>query len=151
MTTVQKPSGDALRKPSTGSKPSVGSRPSQAELHAMGKSLREKCPRSAHAVWKAPDDRDPLRLLELSNEGRIPHLIPIRHGRMVHTPFTFYRGAALSMAADLAVTPASGLRVQACGDRATFSTSAILRRPNDGSSSTSTTWMRPFPLPGSGT
>ena len=93
------------------------SRPSLAELYAMGKSLREKCPRSSHAVWKAPDNRpDPLRLLEQSNKGRIPELIPIRYGRMVRTPFTFYRGAALNMAADLAVTPATGLRVQACGD-----------------------------------
>jgi uncharacterized protein (DUF2252 family) len=83
----------------------------------MGKSLREKCPRSSHAVWEAPHNRpDPLRLLQESNKGRIPQLIPIRHGRMLRTPFTFYRGAALNMAADLAVTPTSGLRVQACGD-----------------------------------
>ena len=93
------------------------SRWSQAELYAAGKRLRDKCPRSSHAVWKAPHDRpDPLRLLAESNRGRIPELIPIRYGRMVRTPFTFYRGAALNMAADLAGTPASGLRVQACGD-----------------------------------
>lgn len=90
---------------------------SPAELHAWGKSLREKCPRTSHAAWTAPHDRpDPIRLLKLSNKGRIPELIPIRFGRMVPTPFTFYRGAALNMAADLAVTPATGLRVQACGD-----------------------------------
>ena len=59
---------------------------------------------------------DPLRLLERDNKGRIPELIPIRYGRMVRTPFTFYRGAARNMAADLARTPVSGLRVQACGD-----------------------------------
>ncbi|MET0167347.1 MAG: DUF2252 domain-containing protein [Vicinamibacterales bacterium] len=83
----------------------------------MGKGLRDRCPRNSHAVWKAPDNRpDPLRLLEESNKGRVPELIPIRYGRMVRTPFTFYRGAALNMAADLAVTPTSGLRVQACGD-----------------------------------
>ena len=83
----------------------------------MGKSLRKKCPRSSHAVWKAPGNRpDPLRLLEQSNQGRIARLIPIRSGRMVRTPFTFYRGAALNMAVDLAGTPATGLRVQACGD-----------------------------------
>jgi len=83
----------------------------------MGKSLREKCPRRSHALWKAPPNRpDPLRLLEQSNEGRIRELIPIRYGRMVRTPFTFYRGAALNMAADLALTPTTGLRVQACGD-----------------------------------
>jgi uncharacterized protein (DUF2252 family) len=68
-------------------------------------------------VWKAPRGRpDPVRLLEKSNQGRLPELVPIRHGRMLHTPFTFYRGAALNMAADLAATPATGLRVQACGD-----------------------------------
>jgi uncharacterized protein (DUF2252 family) len=83
----------------------------------MGKKLREHCPRTSHAVWKPPADRpDPVRLLEQSNKGRIPELIPIRYGRMVRSPFTFYRGAALNMAADLAVTPKSGIRVQACGD-----------------------------------
>jgi uncharacterized protein (DUF2252 family) len=92
-------------------------RPSPAELHAMGKSLREKCPRHSHAVWKAPSDRpDPLRLLALSNRGRVPDLIPIRHERMLRTPFTYFRGAALHMAADLARTPSTGMRVQACGD-----------------------------------
>jgi uncharacterized protein (DUF2252 family) len=92
-------------------------RASLTELRAMGKKLREKCPRHSHAVWKAPARRaDPLELMAQSNQGRIPELIPIRHGRMVRTPFTFYRGAALNMAADLAGTPATGLRVQACGD-----------------------------------
>ena len=109
--------GQSARTPSIGPTPALGSRPSQAELYEMGKSLREKCPRLSHAVWKAPENRrDPLRLLEESNKGRLPELIPIRYGRMVRTPFTFYRGAALNMAADLAVTPATGLRVQACGD-----------------------------------
>jgi uncharacterized protein (DUF2252 family) len=93
------------------------SRPSLDDLYEEGKSLRKKCPRKSHAVWKPPHDRpDPLRLLKESNKGRIPQLIPIRHGRLMQTPFTFYRGAALNMAADLASTPATGLRVQACGD-----------------------------------
>ena len=92
-------------------------RPTLAELREMGKSLRRACPRTSHAVWNAPANRaDPVRLLELGNRGRIPELIPIRFGRMVKTPFTFYRGAALNMAADLAGTPVTGLRVQACGD-----------------------------------
>lgn len=83
----------------------------------MGKSLREKCPRHDHAVWKAPEQRaDPLALIEESNKGRIPQLVPIRHGRMLQSPFTFFRGAALNMAADLAGTPTTGIRVQACGD-----------------------------------
>src|SRR4030095_3925738 len=109
--------GQASRDRSKRSTAKIAPRPSQAELYAFGKSLREKCPRSAHAVWKAPRGRpDPVRLLEKSNQGRLPELVPIRHGRMLHTPFTFYRGAALNMAADLAATPATGLRVQACGD-----------------------------------
>src|SRR5437773_710198 len=105
------------KSPSRRKKSVAVSRPTLAELYAMGKSLREKCPRRSHADWKAPDNRmDPLRLLEQDNKGRIPELIPIRYGRMVRTAFTFYRGAARNMAADLARTPASGLRVQACGD-----------------------------------
>jgi uncharacterized protein (DUF2252 family) len=92
-------------------------RPSLTELRAIGKKLREKCPRHSHALWKAPAGRpSPLKLLEQSNKGRIPELIPIRHGRMVRTPFTFYRGAALNMAADLARTPSTGIYVQVCGD-----------------------------------
>ena len=105
------------KSPSRRKKSVAVSRPTLAELYAMGKSLREKCPRRSHADWKAPANRvDPLRLLEQDNKGRIPELIPIRYGRMVRTPFTFYRGAARNMAADLARTPVSGLRVQACGD-----------------------------------
>jgi uncharacterized protein (DUF2252 family) len=83
----------------------------------MGKALRDMCPRRDQAVWKAAADRpDPLLLLEQSSEGRIPQLIPVRYGRMLKTPFTWYRGAALNMAADLGTTPVTGLRVQACGD-----------------------------------
>jgi uncharacterized protein (DUF2252 family) len=83
----------------------------------MGKSLRDKCPRQDHAVWRAPDNRpNPLTLVQESNQGRIPQLVPIRHGRMLQSPFAFFRGAALNMAADLAGTPATGIRVQACGD-----------------------------------
>ncbi len=90
---------------------------SPEKLSEIGKRLRDKCPRRSHAGWKPPHDRrDPLSLLEASNKGRIPELIPIRYGRMVKTPFTFYRGAALNMAADLAGMPATGLQVQACGD-----------------------------------
>ncbi len=94
-----------------------GPRPSRAELYDIGRSLRESCPRGAHAVWEPPADRaDPVGMMAESNTGRLPHLVPIRHGRMTRSPFAFYRGAALNMAADLAGTPATGLRVQACGD-----------------------------------
>jgi hypothetical protein len=83
------------------------------EFRVLGKSLREKCPRTSPAHWKAPANRPhPLRLLEQSNRGRIAELIPIRYGRMLRTPLTFYWGAALNMAADLAVTPASALRAR---------------------------------------
>ena len=92
-------------------------RTSHAELYAKGKSLRKKCPRSSHAAWHATSKRaDPVQLVKQANEGRIAELIPIRHSRMMQSPFTFYRGTALNMAADLANTPSTGLRVQACGD-----------------------------------
>jgi uncharacterized protein (DUF2252 family) len=90
---------------------------SRDELLKMGKNLREKCPRADHAVWEPARNRpNPVALMEQSNQGRMKHLIPIRHGRMLQSPFAFYRGAALNMAADLAGTPTSGIRVQACGD-----------------------------------
>lgn len=108
----------AKSKPSTiESSQAFQSHPSYAELKAEGKSLRDKCPRESHAVWKPATDRlDPIHFLEESSKGRMPELIPIRYGRMIQSPFTFYRGTALNMAADLATTPVSGLRVQACGD-----------------------------------
>jgi len=90
---------------------------SAAERVAAGKRLRDKVPRHAHAAWKKPAGRmDPLAILRASDEGRMAHLLPIRYGRMLQTPFTFYRGAAAVMAADLAKTPATGIRVQVCGD-----------------------------------
>ncbi len=83
----------------------------------MGKSLREKCPRVSHAAWQPPADRpDPVSLVLKADEGRVPELLPLRHGRMVLSPFTFYRGSALAMAVDLAGTPATGVRVQCGGD-----------------------------------
>jgi uncharacterized protein (DUF2252 family) len=108
----------ASNPPISTAKPTkYGFHPSRAELYQMGKSLREKCPRSSHAAWQPAADRpDPVALLEESSKGRIAALIPVRYGRMVRTPFTWYRGAALNMAADLANTPASGLRVHCCGD-----------------------------------
>ena len=97
--------------------PSFALHRSLDDLYDEGKRLRGKCPRHSHAVWQAPANRpEPLSLLLRSSKGRIPQLIPIRYGRMVQSPFTFYRGAALNMAADLAATPTTGLRVQACGD-----------------------------------
>lgn len=87
------------------------------ERRSAGKALRDKVPRASQAGWKAPAHRgDPIELLLKSNEGRVANLIPIRFGRMSASPFAFYRGSAALMAADLASTPSSGLRVQACGD-----------------------------------
>jgi uncharacterized protein (DUF2252 family) len=84
---------------------------------AFGRAARVAAPRTSHAEWSPSDDRiDPVRLLEEQATSRVPDLVPIRHGRMMVSPFTFYRGAALLMAADLARTPSSGLIVQLCGD-----------------------------------
>ena len=117
MATRHKSSNTRSRRSSSVTKSSFLSRPSLAELRAAGKRLRDKCPRESHADWNPPNNRpDPLALVQESDKGRIPQLVPIRHGRMLQTPFTFYRGAALNMAADLSNTPATGLRVQACGD-----------------------------------
>ena len=87
------------------------------DRRAEGKALRETVPREEHGGWKpAKGRRDPVELVLESNEGRMPDLVPIRHGRMLQSPFAFYRGTAGLMAADLTHTPNTGLRVQACGD-----------------------------------
>ena len=84
---------------------------------ARGKAARAEVPRSSHAAFQPSEDRaDPLALLEEQATDRVPELVPIRYGRMLVSPFTFYRGAALVMAADLASTPTSGLHAQVCGD-----------------------------------
>jgi uncharacterized protein (DUF2252 family) len=88
-----------------------------AERTARGKAARAEVPRDTHAVFDPPPDRpDPIRLLEEQGKARVPELVPVRWGRMMVSPFTFFRGAALPMASDLATTPVSGLAVQACGD-----------------------------------
>lgn len=90
---------------------------SAAERRADGKMLRDAVPRAQHSGWNPPKERrDPVELVLAQNEGRLLNLVPIRHGRMMQSPFAFYRGTAAVMAADLAHTPSSGLRVQACGD-----------------------------------
>src|SRR5215472_13356595 len=84
---------------------------------AAGKAKRGSVPRTSHAEWKPPRRRaNPIDLLIESGKGRVPGLLPIRYGRMMGSPFAFYRGAASIMAGDLAHTPATGFRVQACGD-----------------------------------
>src|SRR5271154_1389993 len=89
----------------------------RADRVAVGKQARKQVPRSSHAEWEPFAGRpDPVELLEEQAVTRVPELVPIRYGRMSVSPFTFFRGAALLMASDLAHTPESGLKVQACGD-----------------------------------
>jgi uncharacterized protein (DUF2252 family) len=91
--------------------------PSIEERRAQGKQARDRAPLSSHAGWAPASDRpDPVGLLEEQNLTREPDLVPVRHGRMLVSPFTFYRGTAKVMAADLAGTPTAGLDVQLCGD-----------------------------------
>lgn len=111
-----------MNDPST---PSIASLPtfsplpfcSRAERLKIGKKLRAQVPRTTQAEWQpSRDRRDPIDLLEESNQGRLPELIPIRYGRMLKNPFTFLRGSAALMAYDLASTPTTDIAVQACGD-----------------------------------
>ena len=117
---------------------------------AAGRDRRRAAPRSSHAIWAPPADRDRSGLLEGQAATRISELVPIRHGRMQVSPFAYFRGAALPMAADLAVTPTSGLTVQLCGDAhlSNFGSSA---RPSGTCSLVSTTSTRATPDRGSGT
>jgi uncharacterized protein (DUF2252 family) len=90
---------------------------SVAERVARGRAARKEVPRRAHALFEPASGRaDPVELLERQAQTRAPELVPIRYGRMLVSPFTFYRGAAMIMAHDLAATPRSGLTVQCCGD-----------------------------------
>jgi uncharacterized protein (DUF2252 family) len=91
-------------------------RPSPKERIARGKAARAKVPLEAHADFRPAPSRDPVALLVRQAETRVPELVPIRHGRMLVSPFAFYRGAAIVMAGDLATTSTPGLRTQLCGD-----------------------------------
>ena len=87
------------------------------EAAERGRAARKLASRRCHGDWKpAPDRPDPVAILERQNASRLPDLVPIRTGRMLRSPFTFFRGAAAVMAADLAATPTTGLTVQLCGD-----------------------------------
>jgi uncharacterized protein (DUF2252 family) len=89
---------------------------SVAERAASGKAARGDAPRSSHADWSPAAGRDPIGMLEAQARTRVPELVPIRHARMSASPFAFFRGGAMIMAADIAGTPTSGLHVQLCGD-----------------------------------
>src|SRR5512136_331357 len=86
------------------------------ERAARGKAARAEVPRTSHAGFELIADRDPVQILMDQAPSRVPELVPIRYGRMLVSPFTFYRGAAAIMAHDLAPTPRVGLQVQLCGD-----------------------------------
>ena len=87
------------------------------DLMAAGKALRDRIPRTAHAEWKKHKGRpDPIQTLRAADTGRLLELLPIRYGRMLQSPFAFYRGSAGIMAADLAAAAVTGIRVQLCGD-----------------------------------
>ncbi len=90
---------------------------SPSERSARGRAARKEAPRRAHGEWEPAADRlDPIELLERQSETRVPELVPIRYGRMLDSPFAFFRGGAAIMAADLADTTASGFNTQLCGD-----------------------------------
>src|SRR5262249_55618565 len=87
------------------------------EWRQRGRDMRLAVPLLSHAEWEPPPDRpDPVDILEEQAESRVRDLVPIRYGRMIASPFAYFRGAAAPMAWDLAHTPTSGIRVQACGD-----------------------------------
>ena len=104
---------------------------SVAERVARGKAAREQVPRESHAGFDPPADRaDPVGVLEVQAATRVPELAALRWGRMMVSPFTYYRGAALPMASDLAGTAVSGLAVQACGDAHRRTSADHLRQPD---------------------
>jgi uncharacterized protein (DUF2252 family) len=117
-----KPKLHAVLSPATPSDDNLGKPPaaparSVQERAARGQALREGVSRADQGRWKRTTERaDPLDILRASDPDRLPELVPIRYGRMLASPFAFYRGAAAIMAADLAGTPATGLRFQVCGD-----------------------------------
>ncbi len=116
--TAVRPSSEFHKRAGAGTagKPKVVPYFTRAERGAKGKMARADVPRSTQAEIEFPVRRDPVALLEEQAVTRVPELVPIRYGRMLVSPFAFYRGGALIMAADLAQTPSSGLRVQQCGD-----------------------------------
>lgn len=101
----------------TRTKPAESVHLSPEERAAAGKAARSRVPRESHAGWKPPPQRpDPIALLEEQGRTRVAELVPIRYGRMLVSPFAFYRGAAVIMASDLSTTAQSGIEVQLCGD-----------------------------------
>ncbi len=105
------------RRPRARAKAGRVEHPTLAQRAARGKAARAEVPRSSHGEWEPSARRpDPVAVLAQQAQTRVPELVPIRHGRMLVSPFTFFRGAAALMAADLADSPRTGLHVQLCGD-----------------------------------
>ncbi|MFL6134875.1 MAG: DUF2252 family protein, partial [Nocardioidaceae bacterium] len=86
------------------------------ERQRLGEQARARTDPGEYGAWRQQGRPDPVALLEAQNATRDPDLVPVRHGRMIASPFTFYRGTATVMASDLATTPTAGLEVQLCGD-----------------------------------
>jgi uncharacterized protein (DUF2252 family) len=112
MTTVDEKPTKEIKPGSSSAVPHL----SAAERVARGRSTRSECPRTSHADFELASGRDPVAILEAQGTSRVPELVPLRYGRMLVSPFTFYRGAAAVMANDLASAPRTGLHVQLCGD-----------------------------------
>jgi uncharacterized protein (DUF2252 family) len=114
---ISRSSAPMMDTSTTTPEPSAPPRLSPDDRAAGGKAARAQAPRSSHAAWQPPAGRaDPTALLLEQAKTRVPELVPIRHGRMMTSPFAFFRGAAYVMASDLAQTPRSGMRVRLCGD-----------------------------------
>jgi uncharacterized protein (DUF2252 family) len=113
----RRPAASSRAKPAGRSTRHAAPEPSPSEREQLGKEARRELPRRQQGEWEPASDRsDPIALLEEQAVARVPELVPIRYGRMMSSPFAFYRGAAYVMAADLGATPDMGLRVQLCGD-----------------------------------
>ena len=125
---------------------------SKAERRKQGKALRDKCPRKSQAEWELRSkSKDIIELLEESDADRITGLIPVKYQRMGVSPFTFFRGAAVLQARDLASAPVSGITVQACGDCHLAELRWLCVTPNVCWCSTSTTLMKRSRVHGNGT
>jgi len=110
------PATPAARTRSNPRKPAKVAHPSREERTAAGRAARQRVPLDSQAEFVTSGRSDPIELLESQAVTRVPELVPIRYGRMIASPFAFYRGGAMIMATDLARTPSSGLQVQLCGD-----------------------------------
>src|ERR1700689_2315649 len=129
----------------------VTGEPGSEHRRRAGRALRKQVPRADHGSWSPARGRpDPVGRLAENNRSRLPDLVPVRYGRMLASPFAFLRGSAVIMADDLAGTPATGVRVRACGD-APLGNFGVFGPPSAIWFSTSTTSTRHCQGPGSGT